>query len=371
MSNLFAPYRLGPWELQNRIAMAPMTRSRAIGNVPNELMVRYYGQRNGAGLIVTEGTAPSANALGYARIPGIYSAEQTEAWKPVAEVAHAGGARIFMQLMHVGRIAHPANMPEGTEIVAPSAIACGSDMWTDSEGMQPMPTPRALEPHEIESVIAEFVQAAENAIAAGFDGIELHGANGYLVEQFLNPSTNRRTDSYGGSWNNRNRFAIEVVQAVAHAIGAERTAIRLSPGNRFNDMGENPDAPVQYAALCRQLGELRLAYVHLVNYHGVGRVLNRSMKEAFGGTMIVNGGLDRARAEAAISEGLGEIAAFASAYLANPDLPERLQNGSTLNSPDPETFYSDGERGYTDYPIANALYGSAFATGAHRYGSCT
>jgi N-ethylmaleimide reductase len=335
--------------------MAPMTRSRAIGNIPNALMAQYYRQRNSAGLIITEGTAPSVNALGYARIPGIYSAEQTEAWKAIAEEAHVGGARIFMQLMHVGRVAHPANMPADAEIVAPSAIACGSEMWTDSEGMQPMPTPRALQANEIDDVIGEFVNAAKNAIAAGFDGVELHGANGYLIEQFLNPSTNRRTDHYGGGWPNRNRFALEVTQAVADAIGGDRTAIRLSPVNRFNDMGENPDAFTQYTALCKEFGKLGLAYVHLVNYHGVGRAFNLSIREAFGGTLIVNGGLDRARAEAAMADGLGEVAAFASAYLANPDLPERLKSGIDLNSPDPDTFYSGDERGYTDYPTASAL----------------
>lgn len=352
--NLFESYQLGPLKLSNRIAMAPMTRCRAIGNVPNALMAEYYGQRNGAGLIITEGTAPSANALGYARIPGAYSAEQTQAWKPIAAAAHAGGAKIFMQLMHVGRVAHPANLPAGAEIVAPSAIQCAGEMWTDADGMQPFPTPRALAAAEIPGVVDEFVNASKNAMAAGFDGIELHGANGYLIEQFLNPSTNRRTDDYGGSWQKRNRFALEVATAVAEAIGSVKTAIRLSPVNTFNDMGENPDADEQYTALGRELGKLGLAYIHIVNYRGVGEPLNRAMKEAFGSTVLINGGLNRESAEAALSSGLGDIAAFASSYLANPDLPERFKNGSALSAPDPDTFYSADQNGYTDYPKAAA-----------------
>lgn len=350
--SLFETYQLGSLKLQNRIAMAPMTRCRAIGNVPNALMAEYYAQRNGAGLIITEGTAPSPNAVGYARIPGAWSAEQTEAWKPIATAAHNGGAKIFMQLMHVGRVAHPANLPAGAEIVAPSAIQCGDEMWTDAEGMQPMPMPRALDADEIPIIYREFVDAAKNAIAAGFDGIELHGANGYLIEQFLNPSTNQRTDAWGGSWQNRNRFALETAQAVADAIGPGKTAIRLSPVNRFNDMGENPDADVQYTALCEEFGKLGLAYIHIVNYQGVGESLVRAMKHAFGGTVLINGALNRERAEAAIASGLGDIAAFASSYLANPDLPDRLQHDTPLNAPDPDTFYSADEKGYTDYKAA-------------------
>jgi N-ethylmaleimide reductase len=257
-----------------------------------------------------------------------------------------------MQLMHVGRVAHPANLPAGAEIVAPSAIQCGGEMWTDANGMQPFPMPRALAAGEISGVIDEFVNASKNAMAAGFDGIELHGANGYLIEQFLNPSTNQRTDDYGGSWQNRNRFALDVARAVADAIGAAKTAIRLSPANTFNDMVKNPDADQQYTALGRELGRLGLAYIHIVDYRGVGEPLNRAMKDAFGSTVLINGGLNRDAAEAALSSGLGDIAAFASSYLANPDLPERLKNGLPLNAPEPDTFYSADAKGYTDYPQA-------------------
>jgi N-ethylmaleimide reductase len=344
--SLFEPFALGQLQLSNRIVMAPMTRSRAIGNVPNALMAQYYGQRSSAGLIITEGVAPSPNGLGYARIPGVFSAEQVEAWKPIAQAAHAGGAKIFMQLMHCGRITHPLNLPQGAETVAPSAIAAKGQMWTDQEGMKDMPVPRALQTSEIPGVI---VKASQNAIAAGFDGVELHGANGYLIEQFLNAGTNQRTDAYGGSWENRNRFAIEAAAAVAKAIGAERTAIRLSPFNVFNDMIEYPEIPEQYTALAR---ELKLAYIHLVNYSRIGDQLLKAMKDAFGGPVILNGGMTKEKAEAALAAGLGDLASFGSSFLANPDLPRRLREGLPLNQPNPDTFYTPGEQGYTDYPTA-------------------
>jgi N-ethylmaleimide reductase len=350
--NLFSSYQLGPITLQNRIVMAPMTRCRAIGNVPNDLMAEYYGQRSSAGLIVSEGVAPSPNGLGYARIPGAYTAEQVEGWKKVATAAHEGGARIFMQFMHCGRISNPANMPAGAEIVAPSAVKAAGEQWTDTQGMQPFPTPRALETSEIAGVIEEHVRAARNAIAAGFDGIELHGANGYLTEQFLNPSANKRTDAYGGSWQNRNRFAIECIAAIAHAIGPERTGIRLSPANTFNDMALNPDADAQYTALCKELGALKIAYIHIVNYQGVGEKLNRAMKQAFGRTVIVNGGLDKAKLEAAIAAGLADLGSFGASFLANPDLPQRMAKGLALNEAHRDTFFSGDPAGYTDYPAA-------------------
>lgn len=349
---LFEPYSVGNLRLQNRFVMAPMTRSRAIGNIPNDLMAQYYGQRSSAGLIVTEGVAPSPNALGYARIPGAFSAAQTEGWKKVAAAAHKGGAKIFMQFMHTGRIGHPLNLPQGAELVAPSAVAAAGQMWTDQSGMQAHPTPRALEASEIPGVIGEFVQAAKNAIAAGFDGIELHGANGYLIEQFLNPGTNKRTDAYGGSLEKRNRFAIEVAAAVAKAIGPEKTGIRLSPFNTFNDMVEFEETPQQYEALAKELGALKLAYIHIVAYAKVGEPLIRAMRAAFGGTIVVNGGLDKAKAEAAFTSGLADLGAFGTSFLANPDLPNRLKNGLPLNPLRPDTFYTGDFVGYTDYPTA-------------------
>jgi N-ethylmaleimide reductase len=352
MSLLFEPFSLGPLNLANRIVMAPMTRSRATGNVPNDLMARYYGQRASAGLIVTEGVAPSPNALGYARIPGAYSAAQTEGWKQVTAAAHRGGAKIFLQQMHTGRISHPLNMPAGAEIVAPSAIKAAGQMWTDQAGMQDFRVPRALAESEIASVTGEFVAAAKNAIAAGFDGTELHGANGYLIEQFLLPGTNRRTDAYGGSLPKRNRFAVETAAAVAKAIGAERTGVRLSPGNTFNDMAVFEEMPRQYEALAGEFGALKLAYLHIVAYAKVGEPLLRRIKNAFRGPVIINGGLDRAKAEEAFAAGYADLAAFASTFLANPDLPYRLEQGLALNAPQSATFYTAGEQGYTDYPAA-------------------
>ena len=302
--NLFEPYSLGGLRLQSRIVMAPMTRSRAIGNVPNDLMAEYYEQRSSAGLIITEGTAPSPNGLGYARIPGNFSDAQVAGWQKVTAAAHGGGAKIFLQLMHTGRVTHPLNLPKGAEVVAPSAVAAAGQMWTDQSGMQSFPTPRALETREIPGVIAEYVATSKNAIKAGFDGVELHGANGYLIEQFLNPGTNKRTDDYGGSIQNRNRFAIEVAAAIAKAIGADKTAIRLSPFNTFNDMvGDYAEIPQQYEALAKELGALKLAYIHVVAYSKVGEPLLRAIKKAFGRTIIINGGLDKQKAEAAFDAG--------------------------------------------------------------------
>jgi N-ethylmaleimide reductase len=350
---LLEPYTLGNITLQNRVVMAPMTRSRAIGNVPNDLMAQYYGQRSSAGLIITEGVAPSPNGLGYARIPGSYSAAQTEGWKKVTAAAHKGGAKIFMQLMHTGRIGHPLNLPQGAEMVAPSAVTAAGQMWTDQQQMQNHPTPRALETSEIAGVIGEYVNTAKNAVAAGFDGIELHGANGYLIEQFLNPGTNKRTDAYGGSFVNRNRFAIETAAAVAKAIGANKTAIRLSPFNTFNDMvGDYAEIPQQFEALAAELGKLKIAYLHIVAYSKVGEPLLKAIKKAFGGTIIINGGLDKAKAEAAFAAGFADLGAFGTSFLANPDLPARLAKGQSLNAMRPELFYTAEAVGYTDYPTA-------------------
>ena len=332
--------------------MAPMTRSRATGNVPNDLMAQYYGQRSGAGLIVTEGTSPSPNGIGYSRIPGAYSPAQTDGWKKVTAAAHRGGAKIFLQLMHCGRIAHPLNLPEGAEIVAPSAVKAAGQIWTDQAQMQDMPEPRALETREVAGIIDEYVQAAKNAIAAGFDGIELHGANGYLIEQFLLPGTNRRTDAYGGSIENRNRFAIELATACANAIGADKVGVRLSPFNTYNDMAVFDEIPAQYEALARALGALKLAYLHIVAYSHVGEALMRAIKSAFGGPIVINGGLDKTKADQAFAAGYADLASFGSSYLANPDLPQRLERGLELNTPKPDLFFAGGEQGYIDYPAA-------------------
>ncbi|MHB8766919.1 MAG: oxidoreductase, partial [Deferrisomatales bacterium] len=268
---LFSPYRLGEVDLPNRVVMSPMTRCRAPGNFANALMAEYYGQRAGAGLIVTEGTAPSPNGLGYARIPGLFSAAQAEAWRGVTETVHRRGGRIFVQLMHVGRVGSPLNLPPGAELVAPSAVAVGVQMWTDAQGEQPCPVPRAMAAADLAQAVEEYAAAARFVRAAGFDGVELHGANGYLIDQFLNPAANRRTDGYGGDGARRNRFALEVARAVAAAIGAGRVGMRLSPYGVFNDMGGAfPGLEAQYGELAAGLGGLGLAYVHLVDHSSMG-----------------------------------------------------------------------------------------------------
>ncbi|MCF8258024.1 MAG: alkene reductase [Flavobacteriales bacterium] len=354
---LFTSFRLGTLELQNRMVMAPMTRSRAIGNVPNDLMAEYYGQRANAGLIITEGTAPTANGLGYARIPGIYSDAQVEGWKKVTKTVHDKGGRIFIQLMHTGRVSHVLNMEEGTRVLSASAIALDGNMYTDQEGNQPYPIPAEMTLEDIRTEQQGYVKAAKNAIAAGFDGVELHGANGYLIDQFLNPASNQRTDSYGGSLANRNRFALEVAQQVAQAIGAYRLGIRISPNGVFNGMTIFPKALEQYAFLAKELAAIGLAYIHVVDHSSmgapaVGDNVKDTIRAAFGGTIIVSGGLTAVAAEKALQDGKGELAAFGRPYISNPDLVNRLKNGLTLQDPDFSTFYTPGEKGYTDYPAA-------------------
>lgn len=355
-NDLFSPYSLGPIELSNRIVMAPLTRSRAIDNVPNELMKTYYAQRAGAGLVITEGTAPSPNGLGYPRIPGMYSTEHVAGWKKVTDAVHAKGGKIFVQLMHTGRVSHPANMPKGAEVIAPSAVQLSGEMFTDTDGMQPYPTPRAMTEHDIEQAIREYVHASTKAMEAGFDGVELHGANGYLIDQFLNTASNLRTDGYGGTPANRNRFALEVATAVVEAIGAERTGIRLSPFGGFSDMESWDGLEAQFVELATGLGKLELAYIHIVDHSSMGmpnvpQRMKEEIRDAFGGTIIVSGGLDKAKAEAALENGLGQLVAFGRSFLANPDLVERLRADTPLNKPDQQTFYTPGAAGYTDYPV--------------------
>jgi N-ethylmaleimide reductase len=347
--DLFSPSRLGRLELPTRVVMAPMTRSRAIGGVANELMREYYTQRASAGLIVTEGIAPSPNALGYARIPGLFSPAQADSWRAVTDSVHAAGGRIFAQLMHVGRIAHPHNLPEGARIVAPSAVRAEGAMWTDREGPQPFPKPEAMSEGDLRETREEFVSAAKHAIDAGFDGVELHGANGYLLEQFLHPHTNRRTDRYGGDVERRARFVAETAHAVAGAIGHDRVGIRLSPHNTFNDLPPYDAVEPQYATLARQLRGL--LYVHLVqNPHEGFAASARAIRGAFEGPVILNGGLDRASAQAALDDGRADLIAFGRPFIANPDLVERMKRGAELTAPDPQTFYTPGPDGYVDYP---------------------
>ena len=282
MSHLFSPATLGPLSLQNHLVMCPLTRSRAIGNVPNDLMVTYYAQRASAGLIITEGTSPSPNGLGYPRIPGIFSAAQVAAWAKIADAVHARGAKIFMQLMHTGRISHPLNLPAGAKVLGPSAVAAAGEMYTDAEGMKPLPTPEAMTEADIKAAIAEFAQAAKNAVAAGFDGIELHSANGYLLEQFIRPNSNQRTDGYGGAIAQRARFVLEVADAAMAAIGKDKVGIRLSPFGVFNDMPLYPQIEADYTYLAQQLNALGLVYIHLVDHSAGGApIVPDSVKAMF------------------------------------------------------------------------------------------
>jgi N-ethylmaleimide reductase len=347
--HLLGEFELRTLLLPNRIVMAPMTRSRAIGAVPNALMRDYYAQRAGAGLIVTEGIAPSPNGLGYARIPGLFSHEQIAGWRTVTEGVHARGGRIFAQLMHVGRIAHPLNMPSGARIVAPSALAAAGKMYTDARGPQDHPQPAEMSAADIRATREEFVSAARNAIAAGFDGVELHGANGYLLEQFMHPHSNRRTDEYGGSDENRNRFVVEVAQATAAAIGGAQVGIRLSPYNTFNDLAPRDDAARAYAQLARELRGL--AYVHLVrNAHPRYAATQANIRAAFGGPIMLNGGFDADAAERALAAGDADLISFGRPFIANPDFVRRVETHAALAEADAGTFYTPGAEGYLDYP---------------------
>jgi len=337
--------------------MSPMTRCRAIGNVPNDLVVNYYTQRAGAGLIITEGTSPSPNGLGYARIPGIFSEAQVAAWKKVTDAVHAAGGKMVLQLMHSGRIGHPANLPEGAKLVGPSAIKAAGQMWTDSLQMQDMGTPEALSADEVQSTKQEYITAAKNAIAAGFDGVELHGANGYLPEQFLSPHSNVRTDEYGGSVENRARFVLEVVAGIAEAIGADRTGIRLSPYGVASDMPHYPEIDATYAYLAGELNRIGIAYVHVVDHSALGApavplAIKQTIREKFKHTMILAGGYTLQRAEADLESGLGDLVAFGRPFINNPDLVSRLQHGQALSADlKMDLFYAAGEEGYVDYPV--------------------
>lgn len=355
MPRLFSSTSLGTLALQNRLVMAPMTRNRAIGNVPNDLMVQYYAQRASAGLIITEGTSPSPNGLGYARIPGAFSAAQIAGWRPVTEAVHAQGTKIFLQLMHCGRVGHPLNLPAGARLLGPSALAAAGDMFTDAEGMKSNALPQAMTEADIKSTLEEFVQAAKNAMAADFDGIELHGANGYLLEQFIRPTSNQRTDRYGGAIENRARFVLEVVDAVIKAIGKHKVGIRLSPFGVFNDMPAYAEMEADYTYLAQQLNARGLIYIHLVDHSAMGappvpESMKTTFRSAFKGTLILSGGYDAVRAESDLVAGKCDLIAVGRPFLANPDLLARWKIGAALNVPDFNTFYTPGPKGYTDYP---------------------
>ena len=353
---IFEPFELGGITLNNRIVMAPMTRSRAINNLPNDLMKTYYSQRAGAGLIITEGTSPSRNGLGYARIPAAYSAEQQAGWKTVAEGVHDANGRIFVQLMHTGRVTAAENLPEGGKTLAPSAVQLGGEMWTDGNGMVAHTNPEAMTEEEILATQEEYVAAAKGLIDAGVDGVELHGANGYLLEQFLNPNSNQRTDNYGGSFENRARFVLETASKVAAAVGGDKVGIRLSPYGAFNDMlSDYPDLVDLYTYLAKGLADLNLAYVHVVDQRvAMGAPefstdIKRTIKANFNGVVIVGGDVKTAEeAEKLLNEGY-DLVYIGRPFLSNPSLVDKLKSGAELAAFDFEKAYTPGAEGYTDY----------------------
>jgi N-ethylmaleimide reductase len=353
-ATLFTPTSLGKLSLRNRIVMAPLTRSRAIGNVPNELMEKYYRLRADAGLILTEGTSPSANGLGYARIPGLFNDAQVKGWRRVTDGVHKAGGKIFTQLMHTGRVSHPANMPAGSRVLAPSAIAAPGEMWTDSHALQPHPVPVAMSEADIAQAIAEYANAAKLAIEAGFDGVELHAANGYLIDQFLNTASNQRTDRWGGSIENRIRFAVEVAKASAAAIGAEHIGMRISPYGVFNGMAPDAEMDALYERLIAELNTIGLVYIHIVDHSSMGApevspALKAKIRAAFKGKYILSGGYDLTRANADLDANSGDLVAFGRPFISNPDLVQKMLKGQALTAPDMGTFYTPGEKGYTDY----------------------
>jgi N-ethylmaleimide reductase len=355
-TDLFDPVQLGDQRLANRIVMAPLTRSRAnVDGTATALMAKYYAQRASAGLIIAEGTNISPQGRGYAFTPGIYSTAQVEAWRPITQAIHAKGSRVFVQLWHVGRISHPSLQPNNALPVAPSAIMPKSSIFTET-GFQPCVTPRALDAWEIADIIAQYGRAARNAVAAGFDGVEIHAANGYLIDQFLRDSTNQRTDAYGGSRENRTHFMLDVVRAVVGACGAGRVGIRLSPLSPVNDAALDSDPMGTYRHAVDLLSAFHLAYVHVIE--GVTQGPRQipadfdlqELRHAFKGLYIANNGYDLALALEARRRNLADLIAFGRPYIANPDLVERLRVGAPLNIPDRTTFFGGGAHGYTDYP---------------------
>jgi len=351
---LLDSYDLGPLTLPNRVIMAPMTRNRAKGTIPNEMMAKYYRQRAEAGLIITEATQVDPLGQGYPDTPGIHSDEQVAGWTQITDAVHEAGGRIFLQLWHVGRISHPS-YHDGDQPVAPSAIQPEGEAMTASFEMAPFPEPRALTTEEVEAAVEQYRKGAANAKAAGFDGVEVHGANGYLIDQFLQSGTNQRTDRYGGSIENRARFLLEVTDAVTEEWDANRVGVRLSPNGTFNDMHDDePKITFGYAA--EKLRAHGLAYLHLVeNTFDDGTQVSAFMREAYDGTLMAAGEYDRASGEAALQEGRLDLVAYARHFLANPDLPTRFAKDVPLNEWDRSTFYGGGKEGYLDYPTLDEL----------------
>jgi len=355
--SLFESFKLGQTtELKNRFVMAPLTRCRAINNIPNDLMAEYYQQRAGAGLIISEGTSPSPNGIGYPRIPGAYSDAQIEGWKKIADAVHAKDGKIFVQLMHCGRITAKVNMPEGSQTLAPSSIIAAGEMFTET-GMVAHETPKAMSLEEIESTQNEFVNAAKRLVdEAGIDGIELHSANGYLLNQFINPKSNQRDDQYGGSVENRTRFVLEIAQKVVSEIGADKVGIRFSPYGEFNDMlSDYADLEQTFVYLSQELAKLNLAYIHIVDQRVAFGApdfttdIKNSIKSNFKGVVITGGDVDsEEKAQAILESGL-DLVYVGRPFISNPNFVEKLQNKAELLMPDMDTFYSSDAKGYTDY----------------------
>ncbi|MCX6074096.1 MAG: alkene reductase [Campylobacterales bacterium] len=353
--DLFSSIQIGKYNLKNRIFMAPMTRCRSLhNNIPNEMMADYYSQRASAGLIITEATQISTKGIGYPYTPGIHTPEQVQGWRKVTNAVHDKGGKIFLQLWHVGRISHPV-YHNGELPVAPSAIKPAGSIYT-YEGMKEFVVPHALSTDEIKNVVQDYVAGAKNAIEAGFDGVEIHGANGYLIDQFLRDGTNHREDSYGGSIERRARFLFEIVEGITSAIGSDKTGLRLSPSGTFNDMKDS-DPQKHFTYICEKLNGFDLAYLHIIDAldgdirHGANVVELSLLREAYKGVLVANGGYDKERGDLVIKNGEADAISFASLFLANPDLPERFKANAQLNVPNSDTFYTQDEKGYLDYPI--------------------
>jgi len=361
-AHLLSPIKLGDLELRHRVVMAPLTRNRAgEGFVPRDMNVEYYRQRASAALIVTEATQISRDGLGYPDTPGIYSDEQVAGWRRVTDAVHAEGGRIFLQLWHVGRISHPSLQAEGQLPIAPSAVRPEGQAMT-YEGMQDFVTPRALDVDELPGIRAQYRKAAENAKSAGFDGVEVHNANGYLLDQFLRDGPNQRDDEFGGSIENRMRFPLQVLESVLEVWPSNRVGIRLSPSGTMNDMRDS-DPKATFTAMAKALNAYDLAYLHVIEgmesdiRHGADPIPASYFKTVYNGQLMVNGEYDGGTGEAAIAAGEADLVAYGRSFIANPDLPERLRIGADLNEPDPKSFYGGDEKGYTDYPFMDTQAG--------------
>ena len=357
MNKLLTEYRKNGFTLKNHIVMAPMTRSRAVGNLPNDVMATYYGQRTGAGLIITEGTSPTPEGLGYPRIPGIYNEAQIDGWKKITDKVHRGGSKIFLQLMHTGRIGHTDNLPEGSRLVGASHSKAAGQIFTDTAGMQDHSQPIELTTEGVQQIIEGFVAAAKNAVIAGFDGIELHGANGYLLEQFLNPNINHRTDAYGGNITNRSRLILEIAERTAAAIGKDKVGVRFSPYSGLGDLQSYDANEVHetYTHLAKALNQIGITYIHISSNSTIPPKTFDSIRSGFSNTIILCNGVTPENAETVLQKGFADIVAFGRSFLANPDFVSRIEIGAPLNQVDFTTLYTPGEKGYTDYAAINIM----------------